>query len=227
VESLSQPHWEALTPATIQALHKVANLYFIDQFYLAGGTGLALYLGHRFSVDIDFFSPDISAAGPDQRDALRNILSDPSLAVTYDKEGTFVATWQQVGVSFFRLAVYPLVKVPLLVEGIRLARLEEIGAMKLAAIIDRGTRKDFVDMYFILKIISLEEVFEVASIKYAQVHSFPVSAVRALAYFIDAEALPMPRMLDHTSWATMKKFLEHQAMEAGRMRLEDLWTLQK
>ena len=221
--SLSHPHWEALTPDTMQAFKHVRRLPFIRSFYLAGGTGLALHLGHRFSIDLDFFSPDISAVGPDQRDALRILLDDPSLIIIYDKDGTFGATWRDVGVSFFRLTLYPLVQEPLLVEGIHLATLQEIGAMKLAAIIDRGTRKDMVDLYYILQSITLEEIFKVAAVKYAHVYSFPVSAVRALAYFTDAETLPMPRMLDRTSWSKIKKFLEGQAMETGRMRLADLW----
>ena len=221
--SLSHPHWEALTSATRQACQQVGGLAFIHNFYLAGGTGLALHLGHRFSIDLDFFSADALAVGPDQRDALRVLLDDPSLVITYDTDGTFAAVWQEVGISFFRLVLYPLVQEPLLVEGIRLATLQEIGAMKLAAIIDRGTRKDLVDLYYILQTISLEEIFQVAAIKYAHVHSFPVSAVRALAYFTDAESFPMPRMLDRTPWSKMKHFLERQAMEAGRMKLEDLW----
>ena len=221
--SISDPHWEALTPATRQALKQVGRLAFMDDFYLAGGTGLALHLGHRFSIDLDFFSPDASAVGPVQRDTLRILLDDSSLIITYDSDGTFAASWQGVGISFFRLALYPLVQEPLLVEGIRLATIQEIGAMKLAAIIDRGTRKDLVDLYYILQSISLEQAFKVASVKYAHVHSFPVSAVRALAYFSDAETLPMPPMLDRTPWSKMKKFLEYQAMEAGRMRLGDLW----
>lgn len=226
MESLSHPHWEALTPATIRAFHRVANLPFIDQFYLAGGTGLALHLGHRFSVDIDFFSQDDLAVGSAQRDALRILLADASLVITFDTDGTFVVNWREVGLSFFRLALYPLVEEPLAVEGVPLASIQEIGAMKLAAIIGRGTRKDFVDLYFILQIVSMEELFKVASIKYAQVHSFPVSAVRAMAYFSDAEAMPMPRMLDRTPWAKMKKYLELQAIEAGRKRLKDLWSTQ-
>jgi len=221
--SISDPHWEALTPATRQALKQVGRLPFMYDFYLAGGTGLALHLGHLYSIDLDFFSPDASAVGPDQRDTLRILLNDPSLIITYDSDGTFAASWQGVGISFFRLALYPLVQEPSLVEGIRLATIQEIGAMKLAAIIDRGTRKDLVDLYYILHSISLEQAFTVASEKYAHVHSFPVSAVRALAYFSDAETLPMPRMLDRTPWSKMKKFLEYQAMEAGRMRLGDLW----
>jgi len=226
MESLSHPHWEALTPATIRAFHRVANLPFIDQFYLAGGTGLALHLGHRFSIDIDFFSQDILAVGSAQREALRILLADASLVITFDTDGTFVVNWREVGLSFFRLALYPLVEEPLAVEGVPLASIQEIGAMKLAAIIGRGTRKDFVDLYFILQVVSMEELFKVASIKYAQVRSFPVSAVRAMAYFSDAEAMPMPRMLDRTPWAKMKKYLELQAIEAGRKRLEDLWGTQ-
>jgi hypothetical protein len=223
MESLSNPHWEALTPATRQAFHQVACLPFIKSFYLAGGTGLALHLGHRFSVDLDLFSTDETAVGPDQRDAMRMLLDDQSLSITYDNDGTFVATWQDVGISFFRLPLYPLVQSPVLLEGIPLATIPEIGAMKLAAIIDRGTRKDMVDLYYLLQTVSMETIFEVASVKYARVRSFPISAIRALAYFVDAEALPMPRMLDRTPWSKMKKFLEHQAMEAGRKKLSDLW----
>jgi predicted nucleotidyltransferase component of viral defense system len=224
MEFLSHPHWESLTPATLESFHQVAQLPFITSFYLAGGTGLSLHLGHRFSIDLDFFSPDEAAVGPDQRDALRMLLNDSSLAITYDKDGTFVATWQGVGVSFFRLPLYPLVQQPVLLEGVPLATIPEIGAMKLAAIIDRGARKDMVDLYYyLLQVVSLETIFEVAAVKYARVRSFPVRALRALAYFADAEAQPMPRMLDKTPWPKMKKFLERQALEAGRKNLADLW----
>ena len=223
MKSLSNPHWESLTNETRQAFHQVARLPFIKSFYLAGGTGLALHLGHRFSVDLDLFSPEETAVGPDQRDAMRNLLDDPSLSITYDNDGTFVATWQDVGISFFRLPLYPLVQSPVLLDGIPLATIQEIGAMKLAAIIDRGTRKDMVDLYYLLQAVSLETIFEVASVKYSRVRSFPISAIRALAYFEDAEAFPMPRMLDRTPWSKMKKFLEHQALEAGRKKLSDLW----
>jgi hypothetical protein len=224
VESLNNPRWEALTPATRQAFQQVARLPFIKSFYLAGGTGLALHLGHRFSVDLDLFSPDETAVSPDQRDAMRMLLDDQSLSIIHDNEGTFVATWQDVGISFFRLPLYPLVLPPVMLEGIPLAAIPEIGAMKLAAIIDRGMRKDLVDLYYLLQAVSLETIFEVASVKYARVRSFPISATRALAYFADAEAFPMPRMLDRTPWSKMKEFLENQAMEAGRKKLSDLWV---
>jgi predicted nucleotidyltransferase component of viral defense system len=74
--SLPHPHWEALTSETQQAFRKVAGLDFISRFYLAGGTGLALHLGYRFSVDLDFFSPHPDAVGADQRVILREIFED-------------------------------------------------------------------------------------------------------------------------------------------------------
>jgi predicted nucleotidyltransferase component of viral defense system len=221
--SLTHLYWDALTPATRDAFQLLTGLEFIKRFYLAGGTGLALHFGHRFSVDLDFFSSEADSVGPDERSVLRSLFDHPTLDITYDKDSTFVATWRGVGISFFRLNLYPLVKTTLLVENVPLARVEEIGAMKLAAIIDRGTRKDMVDLYFILQEVSLDTLFQVAAIKYAKVRTFAISATRALAYFQDAESLPMPQMIDKTPWSKMKKFLEAKAVEAGRKRLGDLW----
>lgn len=220
---LKKPHWNALTSATQEAFHLLSKFELTQNFYLAGGTGLALHFGHRFSVDLDFFAEDENAVGPAERSALRSLLDDPTLVITYDKDSTFVVTWRDVGISFFRLNLYPLVRPTFLVKNVRLASVEEIGAMKLAAIINRGTRKDMVDLYFILQHVSLDALFQVAAVKYAKVRSFPVSAVRALSYFDDAEALPMPQMLHKVSWSKIKKFLEAKALEAGRKRLEDLW----
>jgi len=221
--ALTHPHWEALTPVTRDVFHLLSGLDFINRFYLAGGTGLSFYLGHRFSVDLDFFSADANSVGNDERSTLRSLLNDPTLEITFDKDSTFVATWRGVGVSFFRLNLYPVVKPTLLLDGIPLASMEEIGAMKLAAIIDRGTRKDYVDLYYILQRVSLDILFQVAAVKYAKVRSFPVSATRALSYFDDAESLPMPQMIDKTPWPKMRKFLETKAVEVGRKRLADLW----
>lgn len=221
--TLAHPHWEALTPATQEAFRLLRRWESIQDFYLAGGSGLALHLGHRFSIDLDFFSQDKDAVDFAQRAVLRSLLDDPTLTITSDKDSTFTAAWRGVGISFFRLDSYPLVRPVFLVDGVPLASLEEIGAMKLAAIINRGTRKDMVDLYFILQNVSLDALFQVAAVKYARIRSFPVSALRALSYFEDAEELPMPQMLNRTPWSKMKKFLEAQAIEAGRKHLQDLW----
>lgn len=90
---------------------------------------------------------------------IRRAFEDPTLTITHDKDGTFIATWHGVGLSFFGLDSYPLVTPVATLENIRVASVKEIGAMKLAAVIGRGTRKDFVDLYFILQQVSLEELF--------------------------------------------------------------------
>jgi len=64
MESMSHPHWETLTPATLQVFHQVTHLPFITDFYLAGGTGLSLHLGHRFSADLDLFFPESKRGWP-------------------------------------------------------------------------------------------------------------------------------------------------------------------
>lgn len=222
--ALLTPQWQALTSETRQAFQISAALPFIQRYYLAGDTGLALHLGHRFSIDLDFFTSVPDAVGPDERAALRMAFDDPSLAISFDKDMTFVANWRGVGVSFFRLALYPPAQESLLLEGVPVATVEEIGAMKLAAIMARGTRKDYIDLYFILQQTPLERLFEVAAVKYARVRSFAVSAVRALTYFADAETTPMPQMIQRASWPAVKRFLEQQSLAAGRKRLEDLWT---
>ncbi len=127
-------HWEVLTPESKALFRLVSELPFISDFYLGGGTGLALQIGHRKSVDLDFFGDSPEAVGEDQRKAVLAILKgDPSLKLTWDKDGTSVASWKAVGISFFRLDLHPLVRPTSLIENIRVAAIAEIGAMKLAA----------------------------------------------------------------------------------------------
>ena len=221
-----QIYWDALTKETRELYQLVANLPFISDFYLAGGTGLALQIGHRFSVDLDFFNHSPESVDNEQRRAILNILKpEPSIKIIWDKEGTFVADWKNVGISFFRLDQHPLVTPPVLIDKIRVATIEEIGAMKLAAVLSRGTRKDYIDLYFILHQTPLLHLFEVAATKYPHNSAFFTFAVRALAYFDDAESDPMPRMIKNVKWNEVKEYLDEKAMEIGRKKLdlEKLW----
>jgi hypothetical protein len=72
---------------------------------------------------------------------------DPTLAISFDKDMTFVANWRGVGISFFCLTLYPLTQEPLLLEGVPVAAIEEIGAIKLAAIMSKVTRKDYIGLW--------------------------------------------------------------------------------
>ncbi|MBI3763534.1 MAG: nucleotidyl transferase AbiEii/AbiGii toxin family protein [Chloroflexi bacterium] len=216
------PHWEALTRNTRLTFERSAELPFIREFYLAGGTGLALHFGHRYSVDLDFFSTDYEV-DDNVRQAVKNHFAEQTLIVKSDTNDTFVCEWRGVGLSFFRLQPFPLVLPTTEVEGIRLASVEDIGAMKLAAVIGRATRKDFVDLYFILKQAPIARLYEIAAQKYAKVRDFAMNSRRGLGYTLDAEETPMPRMIKRVKWETIREFLEQQAYEATRQEVERLW----
>jgi hypothetical protein len=106
------PHWEALSLETQDTYRLIARLDWIRRFYLARGTGLALQLGHRFSVDLDLFSQGPDAVSADERSDLREALDDSSLEIIFDNDATFVANWRGVGVGFFKLQQYPLMLAP-------------------------------------------------------------------------------------------------------------------
>lgn len=218
-----KPYWEALTPKTRDAFQLCAELPFIQDFYLAGGTGLALHLGHRYSVDLDFFSNRAKSVDAKMRSALKKKFRDVPLQLIHDKDATFVGAWRGVGLSFFELVAHPLVEKPLAIDGIELATIRDIGALKLGALFNRASRKDLVDLYFILHHVSLEDLFRVASKKYPLVPSFPYLALDGLGYFADAEMFPMPEMIDQTSWKQMKEFLTLQAADGKHQNFARFW----
>lgn len=87
-------------------------------------------------------------------------------------------------------------------EGVRLAAVRDIAAMKINAVTNRGTRKDFVDVARLLEDHSLDEIFGWYRMKYPDAN--PALAMRSLAYFADAETMPMPRTLVPFDWEEAK-----------------------
>src|SRR3989304_576366 len=140
-------YWNALVSETRQTLDALAALPVPSDFYLAGGTALALQIGHRISHDLDFFS-STNTLGMVERSALAHQLQHitPSTIKREENEQLY-ATILGVEVSFIyqhHLLLFPTIEV----NGLQLARPIDIGLMKLSAIKDRGTPRDFVDLYF-------------------------------------------------------------------------------
>jgi hypothetical protein len=190
-------HLETLDGQTGVVLAALGASPAFRGFYLAGGTALALQLGHRTSLDLDLFSE-------------RPWLLDPMLAglravgptvVDREAEGTLVGTVSGVRISLFH---YPflLVDPPLVAEaGLPLAGLRDIAAMKLVAVGQRGSRKDFVDLYFLGRAgVDVAQALEALAHKMPGVEHNPVHIARSLAYFTDAESEPEPRMLTPFDW---------------------------
>lgn len=205
----------AITPACRAALVFLRQQPFIKGFYLAGGTALALQIGHRISADLDWFSTEQLLLAP-EREAIRQALSS---------SGDFEVRSEQDGMMFTRLLgaevsfIYqhhPLMTATVDFEGIQLASPLDIGLMKLAAINSRGTRRDFVDLYCLREHVNLDRLLELATEKYADRPSFVPIAIRALAYFDDAERQPMPAMLRPVRWENVRAYCEGAAKRLAR-----------
>jgi len=181
-------------------------------FYLAGGTALSLQLGHRRSVDLDFFSPTEDI--PSSRPALEEALSvfQPTLADS--AWGNLVYLAKNVRVGFYGYG-HPLVAPLAETQGVRLASIEDIALMKLDALLARAARKDFYDLYFICQSITLRQLFDMAPKKYPAVRDFEAQTVRRLVYFENAEQDADPPLLRPVSWQAVKEYFIQQAKEIG------------
>jgi hypothetical protein len=172
----------------------------VDGWLLAGGTGLALQLGHRISKDLDFFR-----AGPFAPAELAAGLAGLGRVVVQGRSaGTLHVTLDGLRVSFLA-AEAPLLFKGTPYRGLTLADPRDIAVMKVIAIGGRGSRKDFVDLFFYLRGGgSLEGIFDLARRRFAGVDFNEYHLLRSLAFFEDAESEPMPRMVRRASWSEIK-----------------------
>ena len=199
---------EAVTPACRDALKLLRDLPLLSDYYLAGGTALALQIGHRISTDLDWFSTS-HLLESQERDALRLALGQAgSFESVREQDGQMYARLAGADVSFI-YQPHPLVEPTIPYEGVSLASPTDIGLTKLAAINSRGTRRDFVDLYCLSNFVSIERLVELAEIKYADRPTFLDITARALAYFADAEQQPMPRLLwNDLKWQEVVEYCE-------------------
>jgi predicted nucleotidyltransferase component of viral defense system len=196
---------KALSRKTLKALKTLGSAQIMPGAYLAGGTALALHLGHRISVDLDFFTS--------------KIFNEAILARKLERLADFKKeqmAWRTVlgkfmGVKFSCFYYqYRLLEQPKLFEGIAVASKKDIAAMKLLAISDRGTRRDFVDLYFLCKEFSLRQVFNFYDQKFRDLEDKRYHLLRGLSYFADAEDQLELRMLEPVDWTKVKRFFTDQ-----------------
>jgi hypothetical protein len=184
-----------------------------NRFYLAGGTALALQLGHRLSFDLDYFSP--SEDIPSIRQLLANALLPFSPILADSSWGNLVFLASGVRVGFYGYG-YPLVGPLVDADGIRLAGVADIGLMKLDALLGRAGRKDFFDLYVICQSVTLSSLLELAPLKYPSIRDFETQVVKRLAFFDIADQEAQPTLLQEVAWDTVKTFFRKQAVEIGR-----------
>ncbi len=205
----------AITRACHQALDCLRRHSFMDDFYLAGGTALALQIGHRISTDLDWFSTKRRLLGMEREEICSALSASAPFEVASEQDGLLFTRLFGADVSFI-YQHHPLLEPTIAYRGIHLASPTDIGLMKLAAINSRGTRRDFIDVYCLREIVTLDRLLELATVKYADRPSFLVIAVRALAYFEDAEQQPMPRLLKPVRWDDVRAYCEAAARRLAR-----------
>lgn len=190
---------------TRRALEKLDSSLFFKESgaYLAGGSGLTLHLGHRHSYDLDFFT--------------RKKFEEDSIIQLIDQCGQFklerrhlrtiLGIFEGVKFSLFYYK-YPLLKPTIrILTNINLASLEDIAAMKIAAISDRGTKRDFIDLYFLLAHFSLGKILKLYDQKYQNLAANRIHILKSLVYFADAENDEMPGMIKNVDWQDLKMLI--------------------
>lgn len=201
-------HYETVEPNTLELLKKLQALPVLRNTRLVGGTSLALQLGHRKSVDLDLFG-NIDCDQQELLDALHTCGTVTQLKASTNIN-IFVINGVKVDVVNY---TFPWLEDAIVEDGIVLAKLQDIAAMKVNAVIGRGTRKDFIDLAYIMKSYTLPQVLHFYFAKYPEASMF--LAAKSMAYFADADMDPMPYMFTKETWNDIKTNISKQYEEYG------------
>lgn len=196
-----------LAPETKKDIEVLSRLAFIQDFYLAGGTACALHLGHRISKDLDFFSQKAFEVLRVQQ----SLRKAGTFILDYTDAQTLVGRFLSTKISLFSYD-YPILKEPIFYTGLKIAALEDIGCMKIESISARGKKRDFIDLYFILKYWGqpLKRFFSLFEIKYKREPFNLFHILKSIVYFKDAEKDAEPSLLVACSWEEVKSFFVEQ-----------------
>ncbi len=196
-------HLETVNPDTLNLLKRIQSLDEFADIRLVDGTALALQLGHRKSIDLDFFGRFETTL-----EETVSILSE--FSETKPVSSTKMMRFLVVDGIKVDIVSYPYewIDDPVCEEEVVLAGVKDIAAMKLSAITNRGTKKDFIDYYFLLRLFSLEDMIDLYRQKYTDAQLF--TAIKSLTYFEDAESDPMPDMIFPVDWNEVKTTIRQE-----------------
>lgn len=195
--------YDILDKKRIEILPKLKS--FKKDFYLAGGTALALQIGHRDSVDFDFFKQ-----GDIDTKKLFNKIKEvfqghKILKIQEEKNILTVLIDKNIKLSFFSYE-YDMLKEKKNEENLFLASIEDIACMKLSAILSRASNKDYIDLYYIFKKYELKEIIDLCKRKFIDIDANLI--LKSLVYFEDVKIEPIIFKHDkQVNFSAVKKFL--------------------
>ena len=198
-------YYKTVDAATLQLLKDLQSIDEFAELRLVDGTSLSLQIGHRKSIDLDLFG-DINFEDLD----VFEIFSGFGKVETIKRSKNInIFIINGVKVDFVNYS-YPWLQDKMIEDKITLAQLEDIAAMKLAAITGRGSKKDFVDFYFLLKKYAFTQIIDFYNSKYTDASSY--LAIKSLLYFDDADQdLPLD-MVKEVRWEDVKKEISTKAI---------------
>lgn len=208
---------QAVHPDTLRGIKALGESKILKEAYLAGGTALALQIGHRISYDLDFFTE-----APFDEPAMNNRLLH---VVGYKSE-----KWEPMTVKGYiyktRFSLfhhpYNIIEKKYNFEGIYLAGKKDIAAMKIHALEDRGAKRDFIDTYFLASDYTLEDMLSFYDLKYESLKSHLIYILKGLSYFDDADMDEQdPMMLKKVDWKEVKKYFMSESKRLSKKLIKD------
>jgi len=206
---------ETVESTTLELLNSLQSQPYLKGFYLVGGTALALRIGHRKSVDLDLFS-NFSF---DVVQLLENLTADYNFNLFFSANNTIKGSIDSIKVDLLSHR-YPLIAELVVEEKIEMLSLQDIIAMKLNAISTSGQRvKDFIDIFYLLRKFSIEQMIGYYKEKYTQYNE--VSVLKSLVYFDDVDFNDWPEITTEPrlKWQVVKDELEKSVKKYLKQKL--------
>ena len=197
---------QTVVPDLLELLKKIMSEKMFSDFHLVGGTSLSLQIGHRNSIDIDLFGN--SEINEDLFIEKLNTFGE--VQVVQATKNILITQVNDLKVDFVNYK-YPLLKDVLIIDNIRMLSTADIAAMKLNAIAGRGSKKDFIDLYFLLDEFSLPKIFDFYDQKYKNGSRFMVE--KSLTYFEDADRQIELKMFKPFDWEACKQKIIEEVLK--------------
>ncbi len=201
-----------ISPQTFALIQRLQLLPELKDFYLVGGTALALQLGHRNSIDIDLFTQNDF-----EGDYILHLLNSKyEVKEIFRRENTIITLVNNIKTDFIK-HTYPFILPPITEEGITFLSKEDIAAMKFHAIIQSGKRlKDFIDIYYLLQHFNMKQMLDFFTQKYS--YSNPMIAMKALNFFDEIdENIDPPKLLKPIALAQIKKRIQEATLKPTKI----------
>jgi predicted nucleotidyltransferase component of viral defense system len=195
--------FSTISPEALELLKDIQNNPGLNDFYLVGGTALALQYGHRISVDLDFFTDKEF----DTNSVIGSLNINTSVRILSQAKNSLTLDIGSVKTDFIRHN-YPLLNPVACTNKIRMASVEDIAAMKLNSTMNRGSKHDYYAIFELLNHFTLQKLISFYTSNYD--FSSQLIARISLVYFEDADRDPDPVSIKETSWNSVKKKISEE-----------------